>query len=388
MLNYLSPLSLPNAKNPYPYYAMLRQAEELIYDQQHQLWVVSRAQLVQEILEDERFVVRPTAQTIPANILGSSAGEVFADLMRMNEGERHAIPKQVFTTSFRQINFSEIHQHLISLSMTLDAKTDLNEWIMSLAVKSVAKLCGFAEAELVQVYQWTADFVACLSALSTPEQLVNASVAAKNLQLHFDQLLQQATPQANSLLSSLQQEAQQLGWHQCHELKHNLIGLLSQSYEATAGLIANSMVVLQGDVELRKTLQTQPESLPAFIEEVLRYDAPIQNTRRFVTQNCRLAGQELQAGECLLLLLASANRDSQHNSEADQFQLHRTNRRSFSFSHARHLCPGQTLAKQITTHALASLLQQFSTQDWQDLQWTYRPSHNARIPQFHSKEAT
>lgn len=383
-----NPLTLPSHANPYPHYRALRDLAALRYDPELKLWIASRAEVVQAILSSEVFVVRPPAEKIPSNIRTGNAAEVFGYLVRMNEGTQHQIPKQVLQTSLRSINFSQ-HQSAakdlfqrLAGNLPLQSSAHINAWQMAFPVSLVAHLCGFSDDDLTQVVESTREFVACLSPLSTNEQIQNAHAAARELQTCFMELLQTSTASPLSFLARLQAEAESKGWHNSDAIVANLIGLLSQTYEATAGLIGNSIVNLHTQPQLREQLVAQPERITDFIAEVVRYDPPVQNTRRFVTQDIEIAGQHLRAGEAVLLLLAAANRDPQVNQDPETFQLQRDDRCSFTFSHARHQCPGQALALSMTALALSHVISYSTAEQWQALEWQYRPSLNGRIPLF------
>lgn len=88
----------------------------------------------------------------------------------------------------------------------------------------------------------------------------------------------------------------------------NGVGLLLQSYEATAGLIGNTLVVLATRPALRRRVGDDTVLLNAVLREVLRYDAPIQNTRRYLAHDLEIVSQHLRAGDTVLAVLAAANR--------------------------------------------------------------------------------
>ncbi|PXX57737.1 Cytochrome P450 [Pseudomonas sp. LAMO17WK12:I10] len=162
----------------------------------------------------------------------------------------------------------------------------------------------------------------------------------------------------------------------------NLIGLLSQTFEASAGLIGNTLCALLGDRRLLADLRAAPTRVADLLAEVQRHDPPVQNTRRFVAAPCSIAGVTLEPGAVVLVLLASANRDPQLNPQPDRLLLERQARRSFSFGSDRHQCPGQELALAIASAVVGALARQ-STLD-QPIAWTYKPSLNGRIPLFTS----
>ena len=143
--------------------------------------------------------------------------------------------------------------------------------------------------------------------------------------------------------------------------------------------IGNSIVALQAQPGLWHALRAAPERVAALVREASRFDAAVQNTRRFVAEPTRVAGVQLAAGDTILLLLAAANRDPALHARPDAFELDRADYRNYGFGHGLHACPGQALACCIATVAVQALL---PCLDSRPLTWHYRPSLNARIPVF------
>lgn len=384
-------LNAASHSDPYPYYASLRQGPALAYEAEFKCWIASRADVVLQVLESASCAVRPTAEAVPRTIAGGSAGDIFAHLMRMNEGQAHTQPKQVMQGALRQLDLSLLTQHTQQHAKTLASQyamsdgEGLSQYLFDLPIHVMGSILGFRQDGLALLATWMADFIHCLSPLSTPPQIDAAHAAATGLQASFHQLLQDSATEPDSFLARLQAEAQQAEWNNADALLANLIGLLSQTYEATAGLMGNSIIALQQRQGLLQRLcaesASQPQRTKDLVAEVARYDAPVQNTRRFVTQTCEIAGQALQAGEVIVVLLAAANRDASANHDADSLQLDRPERKVFTFGHARHACPGQAIAEQISASSLHHLLAT-SVLEWNRLSWTYRPSLNGRIPVF------
>jgi cytochrome P450 len=389
-----NPVAAVCHSDPYPYYRSLRAGPALQFDPELKLWVASSAAVVRQVLEHPACVVRPADQPVPRAIAATSAGQVFGHLVRMNEGSVHSTPKLALAQALASLAPAQIaartsyFSSLLAQQHGLPTAAGINAWMFELPVYVVADLLGFAEAELPQLAIWMGDFVRCLSPLSSAEQLASASLAAQSLLARFGELLAATSTSENSLVSRIQQEAQQVGWQNQDAILANLIGLLSQTYEATAGLIANSLVALLSQNGLQQQMRDTPEQIAAMLQEVCRYDPPVQNTRRFVAQACSIASVELQPGDAILLLLAAASRDESDFPNADEFQLDRPAHTLLGFSHGRHLCPGQTLALGIGTAALQSLLALTSCLDPTQLQWTYRTSLNGRLPLFQQVTAT
>ena len=118
------------------------------------------------------------------------------------------------------------------------------------------------------------------------------------------------------------------------------------------------------------------------VQEVCRFDPPVQNTRRFVTQTTSVANITLQAGDTILVLHAAAGRDERANYQPNDFLLERTDRKLFGFGHGRHACPGQELAFAIASAAIQNLLAMPVSLDAKHIRWAYRPSVNGRLPVF------
>jgi cytochrome P450 len=130
---------------------------------------------------------------------------------------------------------------------------------------------------------------------------------------------------------------------------------------------------------VREQVAADTRLLPLVIEEVLRYDPPGQNTRRFLAQNGCVAGQAMQEGDGILVVLAAANRDPALNPNPERFDIFRKNRHMFTFGAGPHSCPGETLAALIAQAGVEQLM--VSGADLEHLAATvvYRPSVAVRM---------
>jgi cytochrome P450 len=366
--------------NPYPWYAVLRSGPALVRDERLRLWVASRADTVREILSHEALRVRPPAEPVPDAIRGTPAGDVFGRLVRMNDGPRHANHKPVLQRALAGLDLAAVHRAALRIADGLPA-APLSEACLALPVRVVAHLLGFGDEALPCMADRTREFVACLSPLSTSAQLDAAGDAAAVLMRRFDRRLTDGRAPVGPLLAAVRAESPDIA---SPTLRANLVGLLSQTCEATAGLLGNSLVALAREAGLRRRLGATWALLPALVEEVARHDPSVQNTRRFVAHPTTVAGVELAPGDAVLLVLGAANRDPMLNPAPATFELMRANRRSLGFGHGPHACPGEALAHSIATAGLeAWLARGLDTDALPEHGWDYRPSVNARIPRFH-----
>jgi len=370
-----NPIAAASHPDPYPYYRQLLAGPALDFDAGLGLWVASRAAVIQEVFDNPHCVVRPPAEPVPKAIADSSAGAVFGALARMTEGPGHALARQAIGRAVAQLDPAAVAARTRALAGETDA--DLPTWV-------VADLLGFGRAQLPQVARLVGDFVRCLSPLSTGEQLADASRAAQALIERVGSLVQTSRARPSTLLEHVCEQAALSGWNAQHAILANLVGLLSQTHEATAGLIGNCIVALLSQPGLQRRLRADPALAPSLVRETARFDPPVQNTRRFVAQATTVAGICLEPGAVILLLLGAAGRDEQAYARANDFVLDRPQHALPGFGHGRHACPGQDLARTIAAAALEHLLSLPGALDPAMLQWTYRPSVNGRLPLFNA----
>ncbi|MEJ8811695.1 cytochrome P450 [Variovorax ureilyticus] len=367
--------------NPYPWYAALRSGPALVRDEGLRLWIASRADVVRDLLTNDALRVRPLAEPVPHAIAGTPAGEVFGRLVRMNEGDTHATHKPVLQRALARLDLGSAHGAALRVAAHHTPHAPLSGFCLAYPVRAAAHLLGFADGELPHLSDWMRDFVACLSPLSTPTQLDAASSAAAALMDRFERLAHARPAPHGSLLAAVQAEAPDA---RSRTLRANLVGLLSQTCEASAGLLGNSLAALAREPDLRRRLASRWELLPALVEEVARHDPSVQNTRRFVAQPTTACGTVLAPGDAILLVLAAANRDPALNPAPATFELMRAHRQTLGFGHGPHACPGQVLAFTIAAAGLQALLAgDLRTDALLERGWDYQPSVNARIPRFH-----
>ncbi|WP_422084651.1 cytochrome P450 [Variovorax sp.] len=375
----LDPVAAVTHADPYPFYASLRAGLPLAWNEKLRLWVASRAEVIEEVLQAHGALrVRPAAEPVPNAIAGSPAGEVFGHLVRMNDGAAHEAHRPALQRALAGLDLNTVREAALQVARQVQQQP-LSDTLFSMPVRSVARLLGFADEALPQVDLWTRDFVACLSPLSTASQLQGASTAAGELMTRFEGLVAGTPPRRGTLLAGVLAESAAPS----RSLLANLVGLLSQTCDATAGLLGNSLIALMRDPSLRASARTR-DGLQAIVEETARHDPSVHNTRRFVAEPVTIAGTPLAAGDTVLVLLASANRDPSFNPDPDSFILVRAKRRMLGFGRGMHACPGQALACTLAAAGLEALLQRVPDIDAQRLRgWHYRPSVAARVPVFH-----
>lgn len=387
------PVAAVTHSDPYPYYADLVKNKPFHYDVHLGLWVASSAEAVTAALTSDLCRVRPTQAPVPANLLGSPAADIYRHLIRMNDGEYHQRLKSAVKASLDQVDFirlGELSRKWAGLLLPpIQTQADLQYYVFQLPVYVIASLLGLPDQGIPEIDRWVSRFVRCFSQISTAKQIDAGKKAAHELLDYFQlHIPRQRAAFPGGLLSILLQEARIRGSADDNAIIANGIGFLSQAYEATAGLMGNTLLALASQPISCEQILSSPDYLRLIVQEVLRYDPPIQNTRRFVEMDGMIAGEQVRKGETILVVLAAANRDPTVNPNPHEFDIHRAHYRTFAFGTGSHACPGKILAETIAVSGIEQLLN--SGFDPQSIVGppVYRPSANARIPSWISQESS
>lgn len=371
----LDPIAAVTHPDPYPHYARWRAGPPLAWAPRPGVWIATRADVVQRLLATPSLRVRPADEPVPAALVGRPAGELFGLLVRMNDGPAHTAQRPPIGQALATLDLPRAQERALALARAQVGTCSLDDALFALPVQAVAQALGFDEAELPRVTDWVRDFVACLSPTAQPDALDRAHRAAESLMARMAVIVAASAPRDASLLQAVQAGIGPQA-RAVRPLIANLVGLLSQTCDATAGLLGHSLLAWA------RHGGPAADAVPAaWLEEVARHAAPVQNTRRFVAEDLVFDGQPLRAGQAVLLVLAAAQRDPALNPDPDTFDPGRTGRRLLGFGHGAHACPGQALALGLAAAALQALRERGLDRDAVARHTgRYRPSANVRIP--------
>jgi cytochrome P450 len=353
------PIAAAVHPDPYPYYARLRSEQPLHFDPALGCWVAASGDAVRAALEHPALRVRPPAEPVPPHLAGTPAGDVFALLVRMNDGEFHARHRPDVQQAAARFSMTEAAQAAQQSAQDLERRVDANAFLSGVPVQSMARLLGVPAASLDRTVACVEAFVQGMGA--------NASTHAVAL--------------ANDAVAELLAQGEAQGLDPVRSA--NRIALMQQSLDATAGLIGNTILLLRERPEVVAP-NVPLDAWRSIVAEVARWDAPVQNTRRFAAGDLVLAGERIAPGQGVLVLLASANRDPVLNPDPDVFDVNRADRRSMSFGSGVHGCPGEAIAVEIAAAALRTLVSSGGFGLFGEHSG-YRPLPNARIPTFASR---
>jgi cytochrome P450 len=159
-----------------------------------------------------------------------------------------------------------------------------------------------------------------------------------------------------SLLIDIEEEGEALTEE---ELYAQCIALLFAGHETTRNLIGNGMYTLLRHPEQAAELSHNPEMIRSAVEELLRYESPVQFTARVLKEEIEICEQPIRKGWTVLCMLGAANRDPKQFKEPDRLDLKRLNNQHLAFGAGAHFCIGAQLARLEGQVAIAQLVQRF-----------------------------
>lgn len=333
----------------------------LFFDHYRQCWVAASSATVHSAFNCPELMVRPQDEPVPTALAGTAAADIFAELVRMNDGPEHLAGKAAVQTALDSIAEQDVRQvtgevaRWFALAKPLRGSS-LTRFNYGLPILVLAKLFGIAESSWPELIDDVLAFVRCVAPGGSTAEISVGILAADRLA----SCIQRQRHIPGPLLHGLLQAMETLDKPDCDSrwAEANAIGLWFQACEGTAGLIGQGL--LQG---LKHGWQG---SATEWVEHVLNDLPPIQNTRRFASTDIKLSGCPLHAGDSVLLLLSGKDADAGQN---------------FAFGDGVHACPGSRWARAIAIAGIEHLLQHdISAQNLAHRSW--RHSFNARVPEF------
>ena len=365
MLNVLFRQS--EIENPYAVYAQMLSEHPVYFDPIRQIWAVYSYDDCLRLLNSEFAHIPDPNQSIISQ-MNEHARLIAEHLIRLQNPPRHGALHPLVLRLFEQLPPPSVHAQLDSIFAVQSGSLD---WVVAtrcLPAQALLDGFGFASATaegLLSLLDSLVTFM--LPGKSTPDlEVLNAS--ANEAYALVERHISQSDHLPAVLPSTIDhKDALQI-------ITANLIGLLLQSYDAGRGLLSNGLlyVVRQANsgVDYR-----------SIITEMLRYDPPVHNTRRILTQNIMLGDVELKAGESVLLVLAAANRDQQHFAHPDQFDpLRPNNADHLTFGAGIHSCLARHYMMNLTVAALEYLVARYPNLHLLTEPIEFEPLVNVRLP--------
>ena len=161
------------------------------------------------------------------------------------------------------------------------------------------------------------------------------------------------------------------------ELTSTCVTLILAGHGTTTNLIGNGLLALMRHPDQRRRLSENPDLMPMAIEELLRYDTPLQRMWRMATQDLEIGGHRIEKGQIVLVALGSANRDPERFPDPSQLDIGRVDNEHVALGAGIHLCIGGPLARLQGSIALRALLTRMPNMEatTDEFEWTQNLFH-------------
>lgn len=353
----------PRAKalvsDPYPLYARLRTEDPVHRMRLLNGWAITKYQDIDAVLRDHRrfsnlCVPGGQVETGPVSLL---------DLDPPAHSRLRSLVSQAFTPRAIEQLRPKIQRIADQL---LDEVADQPRFdlVSSLAfpfpVTVIAEMLGIPAEDLDRFEKWSNDIALTVEPLLHDEEALKVLNARKELDEYFEEIiaLRRRRPQ-DDMISALI-EAEEHGEKLTHvELTTTLTLLLVAGNETTRNLIGNGMLALLAHPEQLRLLRANPELLGSAVSETLRYDPPVQLDGRAALEDLEIRGRQIRAGQIVVSVIGSANRDPDVFENPDDLDIRRNSSSHLSFGRGIHYCLGAPLAKMEGRIALEGILRRF-----------------------------
>jgi cytochrome P450 len=358
-------------RNPYPVYDHLRATTPVFWHAESRMWFFTTHADVEYLLRDRRLG-RSILHVLAREALGwpperddlKPFTRLGANSMFDKEPPEHTRLKALVHKVFTPRRVEQLRGQVQAITdALLDAVQSagrmdlLADFATPLPVTVIAELLGVPEADRHHLRPWSQAIVAMYELDHTPEQERQAVQAAQEFADYLRVLARKrrADPR-DDLITALALVEEQDDRLTEDELISTCVLLLNAGHEATVNVIGNGMLALLHHPDQLARLRENPQWVKTAVEEMLRYDTPLQLFRRWVLEDMTYNGVELRQGTEIALLFGAANRDPAVFSDPHDFDITRQPNPHIAFGGGVHYCLGAPLARLELQIAMATLL--------------------------------
>jgi len=356
--------------DPYPFLAGLRRRGPVLWHDGSGMWLAPRYAEATAVLRDRRlgriWRLRWPDEQLPAFT------SIHLHSMLENEPPTHTRLRRVVATAFARGHVERLRPRVAALAERLadavaDAGSDgspldlLPAYAEPLPVAVIAELLGVPEADRGRLRPWSNAIVKMYEYAVSAEQRQAAERASAEFVGYLrDLVAHRRRAPGEDLVSSLVAVSDDDGSRLSEdELVTTCALLLNAGHEASVNVVGNGVLALLRHPGELARLRSDPTLVPAAVEEMIRYDAPLQLFERTATEDAEIGGVTVAAGQKIAALLGSANRDPAAFADPDRFDVSRATGPHLGFGAGIHFCLGAPLARVELQVSLATLLRRF-----------------------------
>ena len=372
--------------DPYPTYRQLREQDPVHWSDAWNCWILTRYGDVVASMHDPRLSnsrMPVYVQALPGDVLEEVCPLVnhISLWMGFSDPPQHTRLRRLISPDFtRRVTenlrprIQELVEALIDRVEPAGAMDIVHDFAYPLPVTVICELLGIPAADQARFKNWSEDVVAFLgTGRARADSTRRAHQSLLEMNEYFRPLIagRRQSPREDLLTDLIcGDEGDPLS---PDELLGMCISLLIAGHQTTTHLIGNSVLALLRNPDQLEKLRKHPSLIVRALEELLRYDGPVQRNWRLASQDLEISGRHIRKGQLILQMLGAANRDPGEffNPHPDQLEITRQPNRHVAFGYGVHYCLGAPLARlegQIALNILIQRLPDLNLRD-DDLEW-------------------
>ncbi|XYH98455.1 cytochrome P450 [Sorangium sp. So ce1128] len=387
MSNRYNLLASEVRNDPYPVYAEMRRSAPVCQVDPGGLWAVSRYDDVAAVLSESAvFSSAGLREATRPSWLGHNP---VADSLLLQDPPAHTKLRALVSKAFSSRVVPRV-EPLVRAAARRFAESIVSGQPIEVQEHFSSEIPGVVIAELLGLdpdlrklfFSWT-DALFDIHPATPPEHYARIRAVIADIETNLKEVLaDRRRARRDDLVSDLldaEVDGQPLSEA---ELISFLALILQAGRDTTASLLASSLRCLAERPELLYRLRAEPTAIPSLVEEVLRFDPPLQGLIRLTVADTELSGVPLPRGSVVLALIGSANRDERRIKDPDVVELDRKRNAGLSFGHGAHFCVGAALALAEGRLALEELLPRIQGLRVHERGIAWYPSPFMRNPTF------
>jgi len=377
--------------DPYPFYRRLREAHPVLRMAELDAWIVTSYESVNAALRNpqlssDRFP--RLRQRLASRGLDSLAEDRVRSMIHMDPPDHtrlRGLVNKAFTPKTVEAMAGHIQEIIASLLDVVKSRGHMDiieDFAYPLPVTVIAEMLGVPAEDRARFKHWSDEVSVVLGgdvAALSETALRRATTAREELADYFKDIVRQRRRNPGpDLISALTQAEEEGGKLSEDELYSTVVLLLIAGNETTTNLIGNGMLALLRHPDEMRIVWDSPSRVPTAVEEMLRFDSPVQLTTRMAKTDLEIQGTKIQKGDWLYLVVGAANRDPAQFPEPDRFDVTRIENKHIAFGAGAHFCLGAPLARLEAQIAVRALRDHFPTLRVGEDTIEYRNNFNLR----------
>jgi pimeloyl-[acyl-carrier protein] synthase len=357
--------------DPHILYRALREHDPVHWDPYMHAWVVTGYSEAVTVLMNYSADRAPAPDYLDR--LGLSFMKPFAEIMLQQmmfmDGARHSHLREVCAAAFTPRRVDELRTAIESIANDLIDKVIstgrmdmITDFANPLPAIVTAKLLGVPATDHEQLHAWVVDIAEVLGNFQHhPNRVAEIVRSLEDLKAYVNaKMKEQLKCPTSGLINSLMTAEVDGRRLSDDEVVANTIITLIGGHETTTNLITNGFLTLLRDPDRFQQLRDRPEIIASAIEELLRFESPVQHTARIAPADMQIGKKTIPKGSRVVAVLAAANRDPRRFPDPDRLDLLRSDNRHLAFGWAAHFCFGAPLARMEGQIAFNLLLRRLS----------------------------